>query len=176
MICNIVISAQSFGLPYLSAYLDSLGTNFSHGANFATSASTIRPPPSIIPQGGFSPFYLDVQYTQFRDFKPRTQFIRQQGTRKTYINLIFTHIFRWSLIMKTWFTLVLFLFFFVGGLFASLMPKEEYFSKALYTFDIGQNDLGAGFFGNMTIQQVNASVPEIINSFSKNIKVVQYPF
>jgi len=90
MIFNIVISAQSFGLPYLSAYLDSLGTNFSHGANFATSASTIRPPPSIIPQGGFSPFYLDVQYTQFRDFKPRTQFIRQQGTRKTYINLIFT--------------------------------------------------------------------------------------
>lgn len=127
--------AQSFGLPYLSAYLDSLGTNFSHGANFATTSSTIRPPPSIIPQGGFSPFYLDVQYTQFRDFKPRTQFIRQQG-----------------------------------GLFASLMPKEEYFSKALYTFDIGQNDLGAGFFGNMTIQQVNASVPEIINSFSKNVK------
>ncbi|CAJ2674481.1 unnamed protein product [Trifolium pratense] len=127
--------ARSFGLPYLNAYLDSLGTNFSHGANFATSASTIRPPPSIIPQGGFSPFYLDVQYTQFKNFKPRTQFIIQQG-----------------------------------GIFASLMPKEEYFSKALYTFDIGQNDLGAGFFGNKTIQQVNTSVPEIINSFSKNVK------
>ncbi|WJX16666.1 hypothetical protein P8452_06665 [Trifolium repens] len=127
--------AQSFGLPYLSAYLDSLGTNFSHGANFATSASTIRPPPNIIPQGGFSPFYLDVQYTQFKNFKPRTQFITKQG-----------------------------------GIFPSLMPKEEYFSKALYTFDIGQNDLGAGFFGNKTIQQVNTSVPEIINSFSKNVK------
>ncbi|KAE9605851.1 hypothetical protein Lal_00024548 [Lupinus albus] len=127
--------AQSFGLPYLSAYLDSLGTNFSHGANFATSASTIRPPPSIIPQGGYSPFYLDVQYTQFKDFKPRTQFIRHQG-----------------------------------GIFASLMPREEYFPKALYTFDIGQNDLGAGFFGNMTTQQVNASVPDIVNSFSANVK------
>ena len=56
------------------------------------------------------------------------------------------------------------------------MPKEEYFDKALYTFDIGQNDLGAGFFGNLTVQQVNATVPDIVNAFSKNIKVVQYPF
>nr|XP_012570621.1 uncharacterized protein LOC101514585 [Cicer arietinum] len=127
--------AESFGLPYLSAYLDSLGTNFSHGANFATAGSTIRPPPSIIPQGGYSPFYLDVQYTQFKDFKPRTQFIRQQG-----------------------------------GIFATLMPKEEYFQRALYTFDIGQNDLGVGFSGNMTIQQVNASVLGIIKGFSKNVK------
>lgn len=55
------------------------------------------------------------------------------------------------------------------------MPREEYFPKALYTFDIGQNDLGAGFFGNMTTQQVNASVPDIVNSFSANVKVVQYP-
>ncbi|XP_061341950.1 esterase-like [Gastrolobium bilobum] len=127
--------AQSFGLPYLSAYLDSLGTNFSHGANFATAASTIRPPPSIIPQGSFSPFYFDVQDTQFRDFKPRTQFIRHQG-----------------------------------GIFASLMPKEEYFPEALYTIDIGNNDLNAGCFGNLTVQQVNASVPDIVNSFSENVK------
>lgn len=127
--------ANSFGLPYLSAYLDSLGTNFSRGANFATAASTIRLPPSVIPLGGFSPFYLGIQYTQFKDLIPRTQFIRHEG-----------------------------------GVFASLMPKEEYFHKALYTFDIGQNDLGAGFFGNMTIKQVNASVPDIVNAFTKNVK------
>ncbi|XP_027333250.1 esterase-like [Abrus precatorius] len=129
--------AQSFGLPYLSAYLDSLGTNFSHGANFATAGSTIRPPPSVLPLGGFSPFYLDVEYTQFREFKSKTQNIRHQG-----------------------------------GIFASLMPKGEYFSEALYTFDIGQNDLGAGFFGNMTVQQVNATVPDVVNSFSKNVKSI----
>lgn len=58
-------SAKSFGLPYLNAYLDSLGTEFKQGANFATAASTIRLPDQIIPGGGFSPFYLDVQYTQF---------------------------------------------------------------------------------------------------------------
>lgn len=56
------------------------------------------------------------------------------------------------------------------------MPKEEYFSKALYTFDIGQNDLTAGFFmSNSTLPQVNATVPDIVNSFSANIKVVEHP-
>lgn len=49
--------------------------------------------------------------------------------------------------------------------------KHSYFRKALYTFDIGQNDLGQGFFGNLSIQQVNASVPDIVNSFSTNFKV-----
>ncbi|XVE60327.1 hypothetical protein DITRI_Ditri05aG0120100 [Diplodiscus trichospermus] len=129
--------AEAFGLPFINAYLDSLGTDFSHGINFATAASTIRLPDSIIPNGGFSPFYLDVQYSQFEQFKSRSQMIREQG-----------------------------------GLFASLMPKGEYFPKALYTFDIGQNDLGEGFFANLTIQEVNASVPDIINNFSANIKKI----
>ncbi|KAH9757008.1 GDSL esterase/lipase [Citrus sinensis] len=61
---------------------------------------------------------------------------------------------------------------FIGGIFASLMPREEYFSKALYTFDIGQNDLGAGFFGNMSVEEVNESIPDIINKFSANVKSI----
>ncbi|PRQ26545.1 putative alpha-L-fucosidase [Rosa chinensis] len=129
--------AKSLGHPYLSAYLDSLGTNFSYGANFATAASTIRLPDFILPAGGFSPFYLDIQYLQFLQLKSRSQLIRRRG-----------------------------------GIFASLMPKEEYFSKALYTFDTGQNDLGEGFSGNLTIQEVNASVPDIITGFSTNIKKI----
>jgi hypothetical protein len=59
---------------------------------------------------------------------------------------------------------------FVGGIFARLMPREEYFEKALYTFDIGQNDLGAGFF-SMSVEEVNASVPDMINAFSTNVEV-----
>ncbi|PQM37513.1 esterase-like [Prunus yedoensis var. nudiflora] len=129
--------AKSLGHPFLSAYLDSLGTNFSYGANFATAASTIRLPEHIFPAGGFSPFYLNIQYMQFMQLKFRSQLIRHRG-----------------------------------GIFASLMPKEEYFSKALYTFDIGQNDLGEGFFDNLTVQQVNASVPDIISGFSENIKKI----
>ncbi|XWS25140.1 hypothetical protein CRYUN_Cryun27aG0045000 [Craigia yunnanensis] len=129
--------AEAFGLPFINAYLDSLGTNFSHGINFATAASTIRLPDTIIPNGGYSPFYLDLQYSQFEQFKSRSEMIRERG-----------------------------------GLLASLMPKGEYFPKALYTFDIGQNDLGEGFFANLTIQEVNASVPDIVNKFSANIKKI----
>lgn len=51
-----------------------------------------------------------------------------------------------------------------------LMPKEEYFSKALYTLDIGQNDLGAGFSGNKSIEEVTAFVPFIINRFFITIR------
>jgi hypothetical protein len=61
--------------------------------------------------------------------------------------------------------------FLAEGIYANLMPKRDYFPKALYTFDIGQNDLGEGFFSNMTIEEVNASVPDIINKFSTNVKV-----
>lgn len=74
-----MLSANSFGLPFLSAYLNSLGSNFTHGANFATAASTIRLPTNIIPAGGFSPFYLDLQHDQFVQFISRTQQFRKQG-------------------------------------------------------------------------------------------------
>ncbi|KAK4274014.1 hypothetical protein QN277_017306 [Acacia crassicarpa] len=127
--------AQSLGLPYLSAYLNSLEANFTHGANFAEVAATILPPPTVLPVGGFSPFYLDIQTSQFQRFISKTQFIRQQG-----------------------------------GVFASLMPKNEYFGKALYTFDIGQNDIYVGVTANQTVEQINASIPNIIKGLSKNIK------
>ncbi|KAJ8762846.1 hypothetical protein K2173_022975 [Erythroxylum novogranatense] len=124
--------ANSFNLPFLSAYLNALGTNFTNGANYATAGATIRLPTSIIPNGGFSPFYLDVQFEQFQQFKQRSRMI--------------------------------------GGVFATLMPKEEYFSQALYTFDISQNDLEAGFFANQSVDQVNASVPNIIDRLVTNVK------
>lgn len=56
--------------------------------------------------------------------------------------------------------------------FKDFLPKKEYFSKALYTIDIGQNDLGMGFFTNMSIEAVNASVPDMINRLSEHIKVI----
>ncbi|KAL2559860.1 GDSL esterase/lipase [Forsythia ovata] len=71
--------AESLALPYLSAYLDALGSNFSHGANFATAGSTIRPQNTTLHQSGFSPFSLNVQYYQFNDFQRRSQIIRSQG-------------------------------------------------------------------------------------------------
>ncbi|KAG4383405.1 hypothetical protein GLYMA_13G079700v4 [Glycine max] len=126
--------AESFGIPYLSPYLDSLGSNFSRGANFATFGSTIKPQQNIFLKNLLSPFNLGVQYTQFNGFKPKTQLIRNQG-----------------------------------GTFASLMPKEEYFTEALYTFDIGQNDLMAGIFSK-TVPLITASIPDLVMTFKLNIK------
>ncbi|ERN13847.1 GDSL esterase/lipase At3g26430 [Amborella trichopoda] len=135
----IDFAAQSFGLPYLSAYLDSVGTNFSHGANFATAGSTIRPQNTTLTQTGYSPISLDVQLFQFEQFKSRSGYFRQQG-----------------------------------GVFEELLPKQSYFSEALYTFDIGQNDLTAGLFQNLTVEQVKASVPDILEKFSTAIKNVYW--
>ncbi|KAA8538473.1 hypothetical protein F0562_027981 [Nyssa sinensis] len=59
-----------------------------------------------------------------------------------------------------------------GRKFKDQVPKKEYFGKALYTFDIGQNDLGQGFFSNMSIEEVKASIPDIVNRFSNNVKNV----
>lgn len=52
-----------------------------------------------------------------------------------------------------------------------LLPKEEYFSEALYTFDIGQNDLTAGYKLNMTTEQVKAYIPDVLGQFSDVIRV-----
>ncbi|GMI75052.1 hypothetical protein like AT3G26430 [Hibiscus trionum] len=128
--------AESFGLPHLSAYLDSVGSNFSHGANFATAGSTIRRQNTTIFQGGASPISLDVQLVQFSDFHRRSQIFNKQG------------------------------------IFDKLLPKEDYFSKALYTFDIGQNDLTAGYKLNLTMEQVKAYVPDVLRQFSDAVKRV----
>ncbi|XP_021901249.1 GDSL esterase/lipase At3g26430-like isoform X1 [Carica papaya] len=127
--------AESLGLPHLSAYLDSLGSNFSHGANFATAGSTVRPPNSTISQSGASPISLDVQFVQFSDFHRRSPSLLKQG-----------------------------------GIFAALLPKEEFFSRAIYTFDIGQNDLTAGYKLNMTTDQVKAYVPDVLSQLSNVIR------
>ncbi|XP_006357594.1 GDSL esterase/lipase At3g26430-like [Solanum tuberosum] len=129
--------AEGLDLPYLSAFLDSIGSNFSHGANFATAGSTIRPQNTTMGQSGYSPISLDVQGVQFSDFHTRSQIIRQKG-----------------------------------NIFGQLLPKEEDFSQALYTFDIGQNDLTAGYKLNMSTDQVKAYVPDLLSQLSNVIKKV----
>ncbi|GAB4846752.1 hypothetical protein Ancab_025760 [Ancistrocladus abbreviatus] len=121
--------AEDLRLPYLSAYLDSINANFRHGANFATGGSSIRP-------GGYSPFHLGIQISQFIQFKSRTNAIySQQSSRGKF------------------------------GLSKSHLPRPQDFSKALYTMDIGQNDLAYGFqYTNE--QEVLSSIPDIIDQFT----------
>ena len=48
------------------------------------------------------------------------------------------------------------------------MPEE--FSKALYTFDIGQNDLSVGF-RKLSSDQLRAAMPDIVNQLASAVKV-----
>lgn len=50
------------------------------------------------------------------------------------------------------------------------LPRVEDYSKALYTFDIGQNDLVAGF-RKMSNEQFLAEIPDIINQLATAIRV-----
>ncbi|KAK7839949.1 gdsl esterase/lipase [Quercus suber] len=59
-----------------------------------------------------------------------------------------------------------------GGFFEKMLPKGDYFSQALYTFDIGQNDLTAGYKLNMTTEEVKAYVPDVLGQFSNAIKKI----
>lgn len=121
--------SETLGLPYLNAYLDSMGTNFWHGANFATGGSSIRP-------GGYSPFHLEIQLAQFKRFKSQTTALFLQLNHNC-----------------------------TTAPFKSEVPRPRDFSKALYTIDIGQNDLAYGF-QHTNEEKVLASIPDILNVLS----------
>ncbi|TYI75172.1 hypothetical protein E1A91_D07G257200v1 [Gossypium mustelinum] len=127
--------AEGIKLPYLSAYMDSIGTNFRHGANFATGGSSVRPP-------GFSPFNLGIQISQFIQFKARTTTLYNQISLNRRIPLSISN-----------------------------LPRPAEFSQALYTFDIGQNDLGHGF-QTMSEKQARDSIPDIVGELSKAIHIL----
>ncbi|KQK15480.1 hypothetical protein BRADI_1g23120v3 [Brachypodium distachyon] len=134
------VMAESLGIPYLSAYLNSVGSNFSQGANFATAGSSIRRQNTSLFLSGFSPISLDVQSWEFEQFINRSQLV--------YNNK--------------------------GGIYRELLPKAEYFSQALYTFDIGQNDITAGYFVNMTTEQVVDFIPDLMERLTSIIQSVHW--
>ncbi|XP_075643790.1 GDSL esterase/lipase At4g01130 [Castanea sativa] len=63
--------AQGLGLPFLSPYLQSIGSNYRHGANYATLASTVLLPNTSLFVTGISPFSLAIQLNQMKDFKTK---------------------------------------------------------------------------------------------------------
>ena len=50
------------------------------------------------------------------------------------------------------------------------LPRPEDFSKALYTFDIGQNDIAAGF-RTMSDIQFQSVIPDIIEQLATAVQV-----
>ncbi|XP_057720175.1 GDSL esterase/lipase At5g14450-like [Arachis stenosperma] len=126
--------AEKLGFPYLSAYIDSIGTSYRHGANFAAGSSTIRRQNRTYFDGG-SPFTLEIQTAQFVQFKARTAKFFNQGKENPYtVNF----------------------------------PRPEEFAKAIYTFDIGQNDIALG----MGHQDSQALISDMLENFLKQIKIL----
>ncbi|XP_062228128.1 GDSL esterase/lipase At4g01130 [Phragmites australis] len=62
---------QALGLPLLSPYLQSIGSDYRHGANFATLASTALLPKTSVFVTGTSPFSLGIQLNQMKEFRNR---------------------------------------------------------------------------------------------------------
>jgi hypothetical protein len=65
--------AQAFEFPFLSPYLQSVGSDFTRGVNFASSGATATN------SSVASPFYFEVQTEQFRYFKERTLAVWNAG-------------------------------------------------------------------------------------------------
>ncbi|GAB2224121.1 hypothetical protein Drorol1_Dr00004868, partial [Drosera rotundifolia] len=63
--------AQAIGIPFLSPYLQSIGSDYRHGANYATLASTVLLPNTSLFVSGLSPFSLAIQLNQMKEFKAR---------------------------------------------------------------------------------------------------------
>lgn len=73
-------AAQALGLPFLSPYLQSIGSNYKHGANFATAASTVLLPNTSLFVTGVSPFSLAIQLNQMKELRDRVLEMGFEGT------------------------------------------------------------------------------------------------
>ena len=72
LICMAMeLAAQGLGVPFISPYLQSIGSDYRHGANFATLASTVLLPNTSLFVTGISPFSLAIQLNQMKEFKVR---------------------------------------------------------------------------------------------------------
>ncbi|WCJ22369.1 GDSL-like Lipase/Acylhydrolase superfamily protein [Euphorbia peplus] len=65
--------AQALGFPFLSPYLQTIGSDYRHGVNFATLASTVLLPNTSLFVTGISPFFLAIQINQMKHFKVLVQ-------------------------------------------------------------------------------------------------------
>ncbi|QCD81494.1 GDSL esterase/lipase At4g01130-like [Vigna unguiculata] len=73
--------AQALGLPFLSPYLQSIGSDYTHGANYATLASTVLLPNTSLFVTGISPFSLAIQLNQMKQFKTKVNQVHEQGSK-----------------------------------------------------------------------------------------------
>ncbi|WJX92570.1 hypothetical protein P8452_74194 [Trifolium repens] len=134
--------AEALGLPYLSPYLQSIGSDYTHGANFATSASTVLLPQTSFFVSGLSPFALQIQLKQMEQFKAKVHDFHKRDPLKfsscdSKINNI---------------------------------PSPDIFGKSIYMFYIGQNDFTSKIAYSGGINGLKNYIPEIIFQIASAIK------
>ncbi|CAA2998092.1 GDSL esterase lipase At4g01130-like [Olea europaea subsp. europaea] len=71
--------AQGLGQPFVSPYLQSIGSDYTNGANFATLASTVLLPNTSLFVTGVSPFSLAIQLNQMKQFKVKVDELHSSG-------------------------------------------------------------------------------------------------
>lgn len=151
-------------LPFLNAYLDSIGgPSFAKGCNFAAAGSTIAPT-----TGSVSPFSFGIQVAQFLRSKQRVLELLAKGTVSfwaTFLILNCDFAVRYDKLFC----------YFVGKKVKKYIPSADFFNKALYMFDIGQNDLAIAF-RSQSEDQVLASIPNFLSEFEAGLKVVKMFF
>ncbi|WOL15971.1 GDSL esterase/lipase [Canna indica] len=119
-------------MSLLSHYLESSGSDFTHGVNFAVAGAAA--------ELTITPFPLSTQVLQFLHFKNRTRELRPRGT---------SSILSWSMI------------------------TEEEFTEAIYSIDIGQNDVSYPLSLNMTTADVIQNIPTILSKIRAAILLHQ---
>nr|POE71147.1 gdsl esterase/lipase [Quercus suber] len=169
--------AEKLGLPFLSAYLDSIEPNFRHGANFGASGSTIQPTDAKLFGAAeklglpFLSAYLDSIEPNFRHganfgasgstIQPTDAKLFGAGFSPLSLNIQLLQFEQFKDRTKESFNQA------KSPWIKNNLPRPEEFSKALYTLDSGQNDL---HFGQTTEEQVRASIPNITDMFSVAVK------
>ncbi|KAL9231254.1 hypothetical protein vseg_006505 [Gypsophila vaccaria] len=118
---------QSLKINMLSPYLESSGSDFRHGVNFAVSGASTEVSLWI-------PFSLSVQAGQFAHFQNRTRELRSQGK-------------------------------------GSMITEKE-FRNAVYSIDIGQNDINLALVTNATYQQAVDKIPAILSRIEIGVNLL----
>ncbi|CAI8607629.1 unnamed protein product [Vicia faba] len=133
--------AEALGLPYLSPYLQSIGSDYTHGANFATSASTVLLPTTSFFVSGLSPFALTIQLRQMEQFRAKVHDFHKRDPLKP------------------------------SGCDSRInIPSPDIFGKSIYMFYIGQNDFTSKIAATGGIGGLKNSLPEIVLQISSAIK------
>lgn len=152
-------AAEALGLPFISPYLQSIGSDYTHGANYATLASTVLLPNTSLFVTGISPFSLAIQLNQMKQFKTQVNEVHEQGTKSSNFPVL-TLVFNFCSILLVSFDCS-------SG---SKLPSPDIFGKSLYTFYIGQNDFTSNL-ASIGIRGVQQYLPQVVSQIAATIKV-----